>query len=105
MDEQKSLLRKLLEEAWRGIIGNAAWYILLLVLGLIGTLLVVIRSWVLGTAIPVVLGALSTKVGLTVGIIILITHEAAPYQSSGKHSFKREVCMDDQKYIYQYPHS
>ena len=73
MDEQKPLRKKLLEEAWRGIVGNAAWFVVLLVLGSIGTLLVVIRSWVLGTAVPAVLAALSTKVVLTIGMIIIIT--------------------------------
>jgi len=72
MNKWKPPFRKLLEEARSGIIGNAASAVLLLVLGLIGTLLFAIRSWVLGTAIPAVLGALSSEIVLTVGIFIVV---------------------------------
>lgn len=73
MDAQKHRRRKLVEEAWYGIIGNTAYDIMKRVLValwfIIGPWLISLGQRMLGAAIPSVQDALSTEVVLTVGTI------------------------------------
>lgn len=79
MDEQKPLWKQLLEEAWRGIIGNTAYDTIKRILAflwlVVGPLLASLGQRALGAAIPAVQDALSTEIAvlkLTVGTMATI---------------------------------
>ena len=101
-------VRKQLGKAWDGVIGNAVWAFVVLVFGLIAALALVIKSWGLEVAIPILRDFLSTKVVVTVGsitatvfpililAIILIFFNRKRWLKADTHAQEREVKIVEQ---------